>query len=217
MGSSFVSIKTTKFLYIAFVVALFVSCTQPPIKVACIGDSITAGAGLENQSKTAYPTQLDSILGKDYSVLNCGRSAATLQKTGNLPYWNCKEFHNVFTYQPDIIIIKLGTNDSKPKNWNEENFEKDYQALIDTLLTIQNKPEIFVCLPVPAYRTVWGINDSTLTAGVIPVIKRIAKTNHLQIIDLYQAMGNQPENFPDGIHPNEKGAKKMAIIIAGEM
>ena len=200
--------------FLIFTILIFVSCTTKPIKVACIGDSITEGSGLVNQSKTAYPVILDSILGDPYSVLNCGRSSATMLKDGNLPYWNCKEFYNVFAFDPDIIIIKLGTNDTKPKNWNAENFEKDYQALIDTVNTIQNKPKIYVCLPVPAYRAVWGINDSTLTAGVIPIIKKIARINHLTIIDLYSPMGNQPENFPDGIHPDENGAKNMAVFVA---
>jgi alpha-L-fucosidase 2 len=203
--------------YLALIAIIFAGCTQVPTKVACIGDSITAGAGLENQSKAAYPSQLDSILGENYTVLNCGRSAATLQRSGDLPYWVCKEFYNVFAFQPDIILIKLGTNDTKPKNWNEANFEKDYQAFIDTLRTIPGNPEIIVCLPVPAYQIAWGINDSTLTVGVIPAIRRIAKTNHLQVIDLYQPMSYQHENFPDGIHPNEVGARNMAVLVAKEM
>jgi alpha-L-fucosidase 2 len=205
-------------LFVALVIMVFVGCTKvTPVKVVCIGDSITAGSGVANQSKSAYPTLLDSILGENYTVLNCGRSAATLQRSGDLPYWVCKEFYNVFAFQPDIIIIKLGTNDTKAKNWDEVHFEKDYQAFIDTLRTIPGNPEIIVCLPVPAYQTAWGINDSTLTAGVIPAIKRIAKTNHLQMIDLYQHMGNQPENFPDGIHPNEVGARNMALFIGEEI
>lgn len=209
--------KPITHVFLAFLFLMLVSCNKDSIKIACIGDSITAGAGHSNQSKTAYPAILDGILGESYSVLNCGRSGATLMKDGNLPYWNCKEFYNVFTYEPDVIIIKLGTNDTKPKNWNAISFEKDYQALIDTLGYIQGKPEIYLCLPVPAYRSAWGINDSTLTAGVIPAINKIAKTNNLPVIDLYDSMGNQPENFPDGIHPNVEGARNMAVIVAGEL
>jgi len=201
--------KHSTFIFLFLSHLIFVSCTTKPIKVACIGDSITEGSGLVNQSKTAYPVILDSILGDDYSVLNCGRSGATMLKDGNLPYWNCKEFY--------IIVIKLGTNDTKPKNWNAENFEIDYQAMIDTLTALQSSPKIYVSLPVPAYRTAWGINDSTLTAGVIPIIKKIARVNKLQIIDLYHPMNNQAENFPDGIHPDENGASNMAILVAEEI
>jgi acyl-CoA thioesterase I len=203
-------------LLIAINLLLF-SCAPKITKIACIGDSITEGYGLACQSKTAYPVVLDSILGPNYDVLNSGRSATTLQRKGDFPFWICKEFSNVFAYKPNIITIKLGTNDTKPQNWNSERFAIDYQALIDTLNTIESKPKIYLCLPVPVYKTNWGINDSTVTAGVIPIIKKIAETNKLHVIDLYNVMLNQPENFPDAIHPNEKAEKKMAEIIAKEL
>lgn len=56
-----------------------------------------------------------------------------------------------------------------------------------------------------------------MTAGVIPIVEKIAKSNNLPVIDLYQKMSGQGENFFDGIHPNEKGAKIMAGIIAQEL
>ena len=96
---------------------LMFSCAPKITKIACIGDSITEGYGLACQSKTAYPVVLDSILGPNYEVLNSGRSATTLQRKGDFPFWICKEFSNVFAYQPIIITIKLGTNDTKPQNW----------------------------------------------------------------------------------------------------
>jgi acyl-CoA thioesterase-1 len=204
-------------IIILFSVALiFISCSRD-IKIACVGDSITEGVGLMNQSRTAYPVMLDSILGPGYTVMNCGRSAATLQKEGDLSYWDCKEFYDVFAFNPDIIVIKLGTNDTKIQNWNYERFIKDYQALIDTFNQVPAKPKIFVCLPVPVFKTAWGINDSTLTAAIIPIIKETAAKNNLAVIDLYHQMSDQQANFPDDIHPNEKGAKIMAGIIAKEI
>jgi len=84
------------------VVVLFISsCSgKKEIKVACIGDSITEGAGIYWQSKSSYPVQLDSILGPGYSVLNCGRSGANMLKKSDLPYWICNEFSNVLLLNP---------------------------------------------------------------------------------------------------------------------
>lgn len=203
-----------QFTILTLTLALLLSCTQKEVKVACVGDSITEGHGLSVQSKTGYPVMLDSILGSGFTVLNQGRSATTLQKKGDFPYWISKEFSNVFAFQPDIIVIKLGTNDTKPYNWNAENFEKDYQILIDTFETISTQPKIYLCLPVPVFETRWGINDSTVVAGVIPIIEKLANANKLGVIDLYHSMRNQEANFPDDIHPNEAGAKEMAKIIA---
>lgn len=205
--------KQYKPIFFSFILLIFTSCSNNT-KVACVGDSITEGYGLAWQSKTAYPVVLDSLLGGSYSVLNFGRSATTLRKKGDFPYWSCKEFYDVFAYQPDIIIIQLGTNDTKTQNWDAPSFAKDYQALIDTFKTIQSKPKIYVCLPVPVFHTKWTINDSVMTEGVIPIIKKIAEENNLSIIDLHQKMRGQGENFFDGIHPNEKGARIMAEVIA---
>jgi acyl-CoA thioesterase I len=196
---------------------MLVSCTQKKVKIACVGDSITEGYGLQYQSKTGYPVVLDSILGPEYFVQNCGRSATNMQKKADFPYWICKEFSNVFAYQPDIIIIKLGTNDTKPYNWEMERYAHDYQAMIDTFNTIASHPKIVLCLPVPVFKTKWGINDSTVVKGVIPVVESVAKTNNLPVIDLYHGMMEQGANFPDSIHPNEAAVKVMAGIIAEEI
>ena len=205
-----------KIISISLLLLLFISCSNRT-KVACVGDSITEGFGLAWQSKTSYPVVLDSILGTHYSVLNLGRSATTLRKKGDFPYWSCKEFSNVFAYRPDIIILMLGTNDTKSQNWNEESYAVDYQALVDTFKTIPSNPKIIVCLPVPVFQSKWGINDSTITNWEIPLIKKLAVKNNLQVIDLYHKMSGQDENFFDGIHPDENGAKIMAGIIADEI
>lgn len=205
--------KQLKIFYFFFILLIFTSCSNN-IKVACVGDSITEGYGLAWQSKTAYPVVLNSLLGPGYSVMNLGRSATTLRKKGDFSYWSCKEFYDVFVYQPDIIIIQLGTNDTKTQNWNANSFAEDYQALIDTFKTIKSNPSIYVCLPVPVFHTKWTINDSVMTAGVIPIIKKLAEKNNLPVIDLHSKMSGQGEYFFDGIHPNEKGARIMAEVIA---
>jgi len=207
-----------KKLFLLFLsISLFTACSDKTLRVACVGDSITEGYGLAVQSKTGYPVMLDSILGAKYSVLNSGRSATTLQKKGDFPYWICKEFSNVFAYKPNIIVIKLGTNDTKPQNWHADKYEQDYQVLIDTFRTISSKPKIYLCLPVPVFKTRWGINDSTVVNGVIPIVEKLAQKNKLPVIDLYHGMSNQGDNFPDNIHPNEKAVKVMADIIAKKL
>lgn len=216
--------KEKGFLCLSLMLLLFVSFSTKEIKVACVGNSITEGYGLANQSKTAFPVILDSILGTGFSVLNFGRSGATAQKQGDVPYWTCNQFSNVFALNPDIIILKLGTNDVRPRmdgkagtNWNAWDFSRDYQALIDTFRIIPGKPQIYLCLPTPISKTNafnWNDGDSSLRACVIPAIKKIAEINKLPVIDLYTHMSSLPENFPDGIHPNENGAKIIAEFIA---
>jgi len=196
----------------------FSACeSNQPTKVACVGDSITEGFGISPQSVYSYPVVLDSLLGNDYTVMNLGRSATTMRYHGDFPYRTAKEFSNVFAFEPDVIVIKLGTNDTKPYNWDAEKFENSCQAMIDTFRTLDSQPRIYVCLPVPVFKTKWGINDSTLVNGVIPVIKKIAETNQLPVIDLYEPMLDKGAMFFDSIHPDAQGAAVMAEIIAGEI
>ncbi len=166
--------KKFEIIFISSILFIFISCSDTT-KVACVGDSITEGYGLAWQSKTAYPVVLDSLLGQGYSVLNLGRSATTLRKKGDFPYWSCKEFYDLFAYQPDIIVIQLGTNDTKTQNWDSVSFAADYQSLIDTLRTISNKPNIYLCTPVPVFKSKWSINDSTITVAIIPIIHEPCK------------------------------------------
>ncbi len=205
------------YLLVLLSILLLGSCSDKVLRIACVGDSITEGYGLAVQSKTSYPVMLDSILGSKYSVLNSGRSATTLQKKGDFPYWICKEFSNVFVYKPNIIIIKLGTNDTKPQNWHADKYEQDYQAMIDTFKTISSNAKIYVCLPVPVFKTKWGINDSTVVHGIIPILEKLAAKNNLPVIDLYHGMITQGGDFQDSIHPNEKAAKVMAGLIAAKV
>lgn len=206
-----------KLLFSTLIFISLISCTQKQERIACVGDSITEGAGIAMQSTDSYPAKLDQILGSNTKVLNCGRSAATLQKEGDFSYWNTKEFSNLFVFSPDIVIIKLGTNDTKPQNWNRERFEKDYQSMIDTIQSMPNHPKVLLCIPVPVFQSEWGINDSTLVEGVIPTIQLLARNNQLETIDLNTPMKDKEEYFPDHIHPNEDSARIIATLIADKI
>jgi acyl-CoA thioesterase-1 len=202
---------------LAVMVSLSACTCNETTKVACVGDSITEGAGVWPQSELAYPVVLDSLLGGAYTVMNLGRSATTMLSDGDFPYRTAKEFSNVFAYNPHLIVIKLGTNDTKPQNWDADKYAKSYQAMIDTFKTMPSNPEIYVCLPAPVFKTRWGINDSTVVNGVIPIIEKIAKDNNLPVIDLYQPMLDKGAMFFDSIHPDAEGAAVMAELIAEEI
>ena len=202
-------------MFILIVLLMFTtSCSLQPVKIACVGDSITEGSGNKIKATSAYPIILKELLEPYFLVLNCGRGGTTTLKTGDFSYWDCKEFTNVFMYKPNIITIKLGTNDTKPHNWNAEKFTEDYQSLIDTFKTISPCPEIYLCLPVPVFRTLVGINDSTLKSEIIPIIKEIADVNGLPVIDLNASLKDYGAHFPDGVHPDNSGAWRIAEVIS---
>jgi alpha-L-fucosidase len=187
-----------------------------PKKIACIGNSITYGVGIKDRDRYSYPAQLARMLGAEWDVKNFGVSGATILKKGNYPYWNRSEFGAVLAYQPDVVIIKLGTNDSKPENWKHKgDFVKDYSDFVETFSRLNSHPRIYLCAPVPAFPGDWGIRDSVIKNGVIPMVREIASKHKLEVIDLYSPFLGKPDLFPDKVHPNAEGARAMAEIVYG--
>ena len=81
--------------------------------------------------------------------------------------------------------------------------------------TVAPKPQIFLCTPIPALKTSWGINDSIIVNGIIPIQQEVARQYGLQVIDLHTLFaGDADKMLNDGIHPDGKGAQRMADIIA---
>ena len=98
------------------------------IRVACIGNSITDGHGIEMASQYGYPALLQKALGSDYWVKNFGVSGRTMLNKGDVPYMNEQAWRDAQAFQPDIAIIKLGTNDTKPQNWKySAEFKQDLE------------------------------------------------------------------------------------------
>lgn len=186
---------------------------NPVIKIACVGDSITYGAGITGRETNSYPAQLSEYLGKGFEVRNFGRSGATLMRNGDLPYWTTDEMKAAEAFQPDVILIKLGTNDTKPQNWKgRAPFIADYTALIERFRALKSKPKVWACLPVPVYATQWGINSENLD-HVIEATQEVCDRRKIPVIDLNDALMGHPEMFPDKIHPNAAGATLMAKTV----
>lgn len=206
-----------KKVIISICTALLCACSSAPdyIKVACIGDSITEGMGIEWQSNNAYPSLLDSILGDGYEVMNFGRSATTMTTTGDFPYWSAKEFSNALRYHADIVVLMLGTNDAKLFQWNADKYSASYQLMIDTLRKVAPDAQINLCLPAYVSQTRWEITDSVVTNGVIPIVKQLAAKNNLPVIDINAVLQGRNELYvEDGIHPNRNGALEIAKAVA---
>ena len=200
------------FLLFTFIVF---SVKADNIKVACVGNSITEGFGLENPSMESYPAILQSLLGDDYEVENFGLSARTLLMKGDLPYMKEQRFKDALEFLPDIVTIKLGTNDSKPHNWlHKDDFRHDLNTLLDSFSALSSSPKIYLCLPIPSDNKGWGINDSIIYNCIIPIIKEVAGERNISMIDLNTAMRPYyPNEYQDGVHPNKYGARIIAETI----
>ncbi|HSQ41781.1 MAG TPA: GDSL-type esterase/lipase family protein, partial [Fibrobacteraceae bacterium] len=185
-------------------------------KIACVGNSITAGYGLNWQED--YPTQWQDTLGSNYTVSNFGYSGATLLKTGSyVSYWSTGYIANALAATPDVIIVELGTNDANTSysNWysNQDVFPEDYKDLIDTFQTLSPAPQIWICLAPYANYALWNILDTSLTLRINPQILQVGLDMGLNVIDLHSTFTNKSWYASDSVHPNAEGAKALASII----
>ncbi|MDR6942960.1 GDSL-type esterase/lipase family protein [Mucilaginibacter pocheonensis] len=189
---------------------------QSKIKIACIGNSITYGRGVANRETDAYPAQLQALLGNNYTVMNYGVSGTTLLRKGNAPYWQTQQYQNALNSQPDIVFIKLGTNDSKLINRAHLNdFVDEYKDFVCSFTRLSSKPRVILLLPVPSFKKdtaqIW---DQVIVRKIIPAIQQVAYDMNIEVIDLHSLLIDKPQFIPDQVHPDKTGLSVIANRLA---
>ena len=191
-----------------------IECYAQKIKVACVGNSITYGAYVINREKNNYPAQLQAYLGDKYEVKNFGVSATTALYKGLYPYVDTEKYRESLEYNPDIVIIKLGTNDANERNdAYRSTFPKDYRRLVDEYLNLPSHPQVILLTPVHCFLP--SNQDEVIKAEIIPVIEQTAYERNLDIVNLHNLFGDEWIEFlmPDKLHPSNIGAGMLAQKI----
>jgi len=197
-----------------------------PLRVACVGNSVTYGYGLAHRDKDAYPVQLQRMLDAtygsgQYEVANFGHSGTTLLRRGHRPYVEQQEFHQALDFRPDWVVIHLGLNDTDPRNWPDwkEDFIPDYRALIDSFQTANPQARVLICLMTPIFDRHSRFESGTRDwhAQIQEAIRVVAHGADVQLIDLYSPLHSRPDLFPDALHPNPEGAGILARTVYGAL
>lgn len=185
-------------------------------KVACIGDSITWGFTLLRPWKQSYPVLLGEMLGDDYTVRNFGCNDAAARYDADTPYVRRKVYRDSIAWNPDIVLLMLGTNDTKSQNWNQEIFERDYLRITESYLNLPSHPRVILIAPIRIFRSLnmplITPQSEPLESGVRPTIHRIADRLNLEQVDLYDLFSDTTY-CKDGLHPQATGAKMLAEAI----
>jgi lysophospholipase L1-like esterase len=194
-------------LLAAYFFANQVSLSEP-IRVACVGDSLT--------QSTEYPYDLWNLLGnQSYSLRNFGAGSTTVSLQSETPYMNTSVFQDALTFQPNIVIIMLGTNDAQPSLHKfNTSFVGDYMKIVSAFQALSSDPEIWVMLPPPIISNQYGKMDSAyFEHTIIPSIEQAANEANVPIVDVFSAFANHEDYYRDGVHVNNKGAKLIADTI----
>ena len=216
------------FLAIATVAATLATSAFAAGKVACVGNSITYGYGIESwPDQTSYPHHLQGMLRENApadTVENFGVSGLTVRKDDQASYWKGARFAPAIEFAADTVIIELGTNDSKAyAKWNnaaqnaavDSAIVADFESLIDTF-QVKSKPHIFICLAPYVNNVDWNILDTAVVNRVNPAILRAGLEKGVNVIDLhsrFNALENRNWYLSDMVHPSVEGAKHLAEIV----
>ncbi|HEU4634087.1 MAG TPA: GDSL-type esterase/lipase family protein [Flavisolibacter sp.] len=202
------------FFWLLFFFCSSCSFSQPPVRVACIGNSVTFGLTHKNPQATSYPAQLQYLLGEKFKVKNFGVSSTTLLKKGHKPYYRENAFADMLSFAPDIAVIHLGLNDTDPRNWPNyrDEFAPDYAWLIDTIRKTNPAVKVFICRLSPIFSDHPRFKSGTRDWfwQIQELIPQIADASKTGLIDFHSALYSRPDLLPDHLHPNEEGAAILA-------
>ncbi len=187
---------------------------KSPIRVACIGNSITYGSGLQDPARDSYPSQLQRLLGEGYVVGNFGKPSARLMRRTRMPYIEQPEFQQAMQFKGDIALIHLGINDTDPEAWpnQRDHFVKDYCELIDSIRSANSKCRIILAQLTPLsdrhHRFLSGTRD--WHALIQKEIARVAELKGCELTSFFDVLHNRPDLLPDCVHPSLEGYSLMA-------
>lgn len=185
-------------------------------RIACIGDSITWGFTLLNPWKQSYPALLQEKLGTDYEVRNFGYNDASARFDADTPYVRKRVYQESLAWNPDIVLLMLGTNDTKKRNWNPEIFRRDYRRIVESYRTLPSSPRVILIASIRIFllmgHPLLGLYPDTMEEGVRPAIREIAADMGLELVDL-QDLFSDSSYCRDGVHPQRTGTRMLADAI----
>ncbi len=230
--------KRQKLLILCTTLLFSMAAMAEKIKVACIGDSITFGATVENRDVNSYPAKLQVLLKDKFEVKNFGNSGRGIIKTSmrgsqKRAFLFMKEHKAALEFKPKFVICNLGINDLMdfPKAGNDKAFVEDYKELLREYLTLPTRPRVFVWQPLaPLFKgqkffgspvvdqinTAIGTVVKEINKEIIAKNKKVSKSKRVplvRVISVYDEMKDHVEWFSgDKIHPNAQGANEIAKI-----
>ena len=189
-----------------------------PIRIACVGDSITEGAGVGNPASESYPAQLQSFLGDGYFVKNFGRSGccvteSTMKGSWHRAYTFNPEHEQAQLFQPDVVVCNLGINDIMAWDAKKKEFQDDYVDLIRGFQKLNSQPKVMIWSPLAPLFPGQKFHKDKNEIEIHKAIQKVARKAKVKTVDLHEPLLEHSAWFPDHIHPNAQGAKAIAKIV----
>ena len=205
-------------------------------KVAILGDSITEGAGTTSR-EFRFTDVFQRISGAEVYNYGIGGTRIARQKSpsSNPRFDLCfLDRSEEMVEGADIVVVFGGTNDfghgDAPLGCFDDNSEYTFYGAMHSLIKrlVTRYPDATIVFMTPLHRvselqTVNEIGQTTVRMKYyVDAIRDVCEYYSVPVLDLYASSGLQPaipvikERFmPDGLHPNNAGAKIIAERLYG--
>jgi len=179
-----------------------VAADSAPRTIVFLGDSITAGYGLENPAAEAYPALLSEKLGPGWRVINAGISGDTTAGGLRRVDW-------ILRQPVDVLVIALGGNDGL-RGVDPAVTRQNLQGIIDRAR--QKQPAIQLVLAGMQMPANMSESFAQRFRAIFP---ELAAKNHTALVPfLLEGVGGIAElNQADLIHPTAGGQKLVAANV----
>ncbi len=180
------------------VLLLLIWASLPAATIVCLGDSLTAGKGLdESQAYPALVQQLAQAESKSWRVINAGISGDTTAAGLRRIRWALKA-------KPDVVFIALGANDGL-RGLQVTDMEKNLRAIIEKCRAA-GATVVLAGMQLP---TNYGEDYRTAFAAVYPALGKEFTIPVMPFL-LQDVAAVAALNQADGIHPTAEGQQIMA-------
>ena len=190
------------------------------IRVTCVGDSLTYGSGvIKTREVDSYPAQLQTKLGTSHLVSNFGLRNATASADGDLPYVGSAQYKKSLESKPDIVLLMLGTNDSKTYNWRSASYEEGIRSLVQTYKNLDTNPTVYLMISPYCFSldgsdiAEYQVQPKVVAGEIRDIVEKVAAEEDVAVIDLYSVTAGKEEHYRDGIHFDADGYKLISDYI----
>ena len=190
------------------------------IRISCVGDSLTYGSGvIKTREVDSYPAKLQKKLGTSHLVSNFGVRNATASADGDLPYIDSAQYKKSLESDPDIVLLMLGTNDSKTYNWRPTSYEEGIRSLVQTYKNLDTNPTVYLMISPYCFSldgsdiAEYQVQPKVVAGKIRDIVEKVAAEEGVEVIDLYSVTVGKEERYRDGIHFDAEGYKIIADYI----
>lgn len=187
---------------------------QKVTKVACVGDSLTEGYQSSGgvKSATSYPAYLQQLLGDRYEVKNFGKTSMTLLRKTEQSYWQTAEYTESMAYDADIVIVMLGTNDTKEAHWNAQQYKADAVELVNRYRALAGQPRvIFAISPYCHQNSGNDITENGIKNLLNPVQRAMIEEQRWETVDMFEKTKHKGDLYhEDKVHFTDAGYRYIA-------